>query len=69
MPAIHKRSPKLRIEFVATQKHSVLGGLPAIEALPQEFDLWKKLRQRRGQSGRPFRSEAVFPLRSLRGLL
>lgn len=45
MPAIHKRSTKLRLQFVAAQKHSVLGGLPAIEALAQEFDLWKKLRQ------------------------
>ena len=44
MPAIYKRSPKIRLEFVATDKHSTLGGLPAIEALCQEFGLREKLR-------------------------
>ena len=45
MPAIHKGSPNIRFEFVASKRQSVLGGLPAIEALAQQFDLWRKLRQ------------------------
>ena len=45
MPAIHKGSPKIKFQFVASKRQSVLGGLPAIEALAQEFDLWRKLRQ------------------------
>lgn len=61
MPAIHKRSPKLRLQFVATQKHSVLGGLPAIEALAQEFDLWKKLRQLPGLDPRTRTSHGYGP--------
>jgi Transposase DDE domain group 1 len=44
MPLITKRSPKLRFEFVAAKKQSTLGGLPALEALAQQFDLWKKIR-------------------------
>ena len=44
MPAIHKGSPKLKFSFVPTRKQSVLGGLPVIEALAQEFELWDKLR-------------------------
>jgi len=44
MPAITKRSPKFRLEFVANQSHSVHGGLPAVEALCQQFGLWDKLR-------------------------
>jgi hypothetical protein len=44
MPAIHKGSPKLKFSFVPTRKQSVLGGLPAIEALAQEFGLWDRLR-------------------------
>lgn len=44
MPRFQKRSPKIRFEFVATQKQSTLGGLPALEALAQEFDLWAKVR-------------------------
>ncbi len=40
MPLIAKRSPKLRAEFVA----ATLGGLPALEALAQQFDLWRKIR-------------------------
>lgn len=45
MPAITKRSPRLRLEFVANTSHSVHGGLPAVEALCQQFGLWEKLRQ------------------------
>ncbi|MGD0615986.1 MAG: hypothetical protein ABSA69_11150, partial [Verrucomicrobiota bacterium] len=44
MPALTKRSPKLRLEFVANKAHSVHGGLPAVEALCQQFGLWEKLR-------------------------
>jgi hypothetical protein len=44
MPQITKRSPKIRFEFVAAKKQSVLGGLPAIEALAQRFGLWAKIR-------------------------
>jgi hypothetical protein len=45
MPAIHKGSPKIKFQFVAAKRQSVLGGLPAIEALAQQFDLWTKLRR------------------------
>jgi len=48
MPLISKRSPRIRFEFVAAKKQSTLGGLPAIEALAQEFGLWKKIRALRG---------------------
>lgn len=44
MPQFTKRSPKLHFEFVPAKKQSTLGGLPALEALAQRFDLWKKLR-------------------------
>ena len=44
MPAFTKRSPKLRLEFVANTSHSVHGGLPAVEALCQQFGLYEKLR-------------------------
>jgi hypothetical protein len=45
MPAIHKGSPRIKFQFVASKRQSVLGGLPAIEAIAQEFDLWNKLRR------------------------
>jgi hypothetical protein len=44
MPQFTKRSPKIHFQFVAAKKQSTLGGLPAIEALAQQFDLWKKVR-------------------------
>ena len=44
MPALTKRSPKFRLEFVANKTHSVHGGLPAVEALCQQFGLWEQLR-------------------------
>lgn len=64
MAAIHKGSPKVRFEFAASQRQSVLGGLPAVEALAQEFGLWKKLRQLPGldprqRKGRGFGPDAV----------
>jgi hypothetical protein len=42
MPTVTKRSPKMRFEFVPARKQSTLGGLPALEALAQQFDLWQK---------------------------
>jgi hypothetical protein len=44
MPVITKRSPKIRFEFVPARKQSTLGGLPALEAMAQQFGLWKKIR-------------------------
>jgi DDE family transposase len=44
VPLIAKRSPKLRFQFVVASKESTLGGLPALEALTQQFGLWKKIR-------------------------
>src|ERR1700691_3816188 len=44
MPVITKKPSKLRLEFVANTDSSVYGGLPAIEALCQQFGLWEKLR-------------------------
>jgi hypothetical protein len=43
MPLITKRSSKIHFEFVSAKKQSTLGGLPAIEALAQQFGLWKKI--------------------------
>lgn len=45
MPAVHKGSPKIKFQFVSSKRQSVLGGLPAIEAMAQEFGLWRKLRE------------------------
>ena len=47
MPAIHNGSPKSKFRFVASQRQSVLGGLPASEAMAQQFDLWGRLRRLR----------------------
>jgi hypothetical protein len=44
MPAKTKRRSKLRLEFVVNRNASVLGGLPAVEALCDQFGLWEKLR-------------------------
>lgn len=44
MPAITKRDRPLRVEFVSNHSASPLGGLPAIEALAQQFGLWKRVR-------------------------
>lgn len=48
MTCITKRTPGIRFEFMATKKQSTLGGLPALEALAQQFDLWAKVRRRPG---------------------
>ena len=61
MPLIRKRSPKLRFEFVAAKKQSALGGLPALEALAQQFDLWKKLRALPGLDPRSRTSHGYSP--------
>lgn len=61
MPLIRKRSPKLRFEFVAAKKQSTLGGLPALEALAQQFDLWKKLRALPGLDPRSRTSHGYSP--------
>lgn len=62
--AIHKGSPRIRFEFAPSKRQSVLGGLPAIEALAQQFGLWKKVRQLPGldprqRKGRGFGPDAV----------
>ena len=44
MPAITKRDRPLKIEFVSNQCASPLGGLPAIEAVAQQFGLWKRIK-------------------------
>ena len=44
MPGITKRDRPLRIEFVSNKCASPLGGLPAIEAVAQQFGLWKRIK-------------------------
>jgi Transposase DDE domain group 1 len=61
MPLIRKRTPKLRLEFVAARKHSTLGGLPALEALAQQFGLWEKLRAIPGLDPRTRRTHGYSP--------
>jgi len=61
MPLIRKRTPKLRLEFVAARKHSTLGGLPALEALAQQFGLWEKLRAIPGLDPRTRRTQGYSP--------
>jgi Transposase DDE domain group 1 len=61
MPTITKRSPRIRFEFVATQKQSILGGLPALEALTQRFGLWDKIRALPGLDPRVRTSHGYAP--------
>jgi hypothetical protein len=61
MPLITKRSPKIRFEFVAAKKQSTLGGLPAIEALAQQFGLWQKIRALPGLDPRVRRTHGYSP--------
>jgi hypothetical protein len=61
VPAITKRSPKIRFEFVPAQKQSTLGGLPALEALAQQFDLWRKIRALPGLDPRTRTSHGYSP--------
>lgn len=59
--AITKRSPRIRFEFVPAQKQTTLGGLPALEALAQRFDLWRKLRALPGLDPRTRTSHGYSP--------
>jgi len=61
MPALTKRSSKLRLEFVANTSHSVHGGLPAVEALCQQFGLWEKLRLIPGLDPRKRKTHGYSP--------
>ena len=61
MPLRRKRSPKLRFQFVAARKQSILGGLPAVEALAQEFDLWNKVHALAGLDPRRRTSHGYSP--------
>jgi hypothetical protein len=61
VPPITKRSPKIRFEFVPAQKQSTLGGLPALEALAQQFDLWRKIRALPGLDPRTRTSHGYSP--------
>lgn len=61
MPLISKRSPRIRFEFVPAKKQSTLGGLPAIEALAQQFGLWKKIRALPGIDHRVRTSHGYSP--------
>jgi len=60
---IPKRSPKIRFEFVPARKQSILGGLPALEALRQRFGLWPKLRALPGIDPRVRPSHGYAPER------
>lgn len=61
MPTVTKRSPRLRFEFVPAQKQSTLGGLPALEALAQQFELWRKIRALPGLDPRTRTSHGYSP--------
>ena len=61
MLAVTKRSPKFRLEFVANTSHSVHGGLPAVEALCQQFGLWDKLRGVPGLDCRKRKTQGYSP--------
>ena len=61
MPSITKRSAKIRFEFVPAKKQSILGGLPALEALTQRFGLWQKIRVLPGIDPRVRTSQGYAP--------
>ena len=61
MPTVSKRSPRIRFEFVPARKQSTLGGLPALEALAQQFDLRKKIRPLPGLDPRTRTSHGYSP--------
>jgi hypothetical protein len=61
MPLYRKRSPELRFQFVPSQKQSTLGGLPAVEALAQQFDLWNEVRRLPGLDPRTRTSHGYSP--------
>lgn len=61
MPAITKRDRPIHIEFVSNKSASPLGGLPAIEALAQEFGLWKKIQAVTGLDPRSRKGRGYGP--------
>src|SRR5512138_771286 len=61
MPGIRKRRRQLRLEFVANDRASVHGGLPAVEALCEQFGLWEKLRALPGLDPRRRKSRGYGP--------
>lgn len=61
MPRYSQCSPKLRLNFVPAQKQSPLGGLPALEALAQQFDLWNRVRRLPGLAPRLRTSHGYSP--------
>jgi hypothetical protein len=61
MAAITKKSPRLKIEVVPNQDHSVAGGLVAVEAIAQQFGLWEKLRALRALDPRRDRCRGFSP--------
>jgi hypothetical protein len=61
MPAINKRDRPIHIEFVSNKSASPLGGLPAIEALAQQFGLWKRIKAVAGLDPRTRKSRGYGP--------
>ncbi|HEY9172679.1 MAG TPA: hypothetical protein VI136_10385 [Verrucomicrobiae bacterium] len=61
MPRYCQCSPKLRLNFVPAQKQSPLGGLPALEAPAQQFDLWNRVRRLPGLAPRLRTSHGYSP--------
>jgi hypothetical protein len=61
MPAINKRERPIHIEFVSNKSASPLGGLPAIEALAQQFGLWKRIKAVAGLDPRTRKSRGYGP--------
>ena len=61
MPAITKRDRPIHIEFVSNKSASPLGGLPAIEALAQQFGLWKKIKGATGLDPRTRKGRGYGP--------
>ncbi len=61
MPAITKRDRPIQIEFVSNKAASPLGGLPAIEALAQQFGLWKKIKAKTSLDPRSRKSRGYGP--------
>jgi hypothetical protein len=64
MPAIAKHDRKIKLQFVSNSTASTLGGLPAVEAVAQQFGLWKRLSacaalDPRKRKGRGFNPEVI----------
>lgn len=45
MPAITKKTTRLKLQFVANTDHTIHAGLVAVEAMARRFGLWEKLHQ------------------------